>query len=81
MARKTYKDLMEDAVKLKEKIKLAKEKEAQEIGFYVFNNFKDVDTLDDFKKLHEKLKRQRAEREAQHKIVNGENGHMYQNHQ
>lgn len=52
MARKSYKDLMEDAVKLQERIKEMKEKEALKIGNFILKEHPEIEDLNGFKKFY-----------------------------
>lgn len=61
MARKTYKDLLEEQVKLQERIEELRKKEALAIGEYVLKEFDSVDTLDDFKVWIESAKAKLAQ--------------------
>lgn len=49
MSKKSYKDLIEDSIKLQERIKRLKQDEALKIGLYVLNNFSEIDSLEKFK--------------------------------
>lgn len=53
MARKSYKDLMEDALKLQERIKEMKEKEALKIGNFILKEHPEIEDLNGFKKFYE----------------------------
>lgn len=52
MARKSYKDLIEDSVKLQKRIKELKEKEASKIGNFILKEHPEIEDFNGFKKFY-----------------------------
>lgn len=69
MARKSYKDLIEDSVKLQKRIKELKEKEASKIGNFILKEHPEIVDFNGFKKFYKANFRKPETKEAGKPIV------------